>query len=507
MALEGIGGAESGVGAEIAGGLGLGAFAGIAGAIAGVGLVVGLVTSKVVDLASSFVVATAKALDFGQRSRLALGSLLGDEGKGAEQFDLIRKEAQAMGLDVMDTTDAFRKLLAAQFDVGTAHQLVRMTGDMQALGASSEDIKGTLLAISQIKMKGFLQAEELTGQLAEHGISAELVYKSLEKTLGKTRAQILKMQKGKQITAEMAVPAILEAVKKKAHEDEIGQTGLKFANIKISGMVGQVRGMIDNAFTDLGTAIEHPATDLAKTFFGTVQKVAQSPALAAARDKLVEVFKSAASWVETNWPRIEPMIIGAVNALAEGFTSAADFVQNHGEEMRLMLEGIGATASDLATIFVGITAAVYATAGAIFYARGIFEEFKGALGGFPYQAFKTALEAMFAPLILAAKALGFMMSSFGALAGMVGSSDEKLAIAQSKERLASLQGSGQLAGVGGTLAGLGASQLGIPSGIRSIGDVKAEVNVTGTDLSNPESVAEAVTPAVQRALLRALGEV
>ncbi len=224
-------------------------------------------TAAVGGLAVSFATATARALDFGQRSRLAFSSLMGDAALGHKEFDFVRTEAQRLGLDIEDTTDDYRKLLAAQFEVGQARELLRASADMQALGATADDVKGILRAISQIKMKGVLQAEELTGQLADRGISAELVYQDLEKRLKKSRKEILAMQKNKEITAEFAIPAIVSAIKKKANEENVGDVATKFASTKISGMLSQMKGAIKNTLIDIGAELEQPVTNLVAGIF------------------------------------------------------------------------------------------------------------------------------------------------------------------------------------------------------------------------------------------------
>lgn len=229
-------------------------------------------TAAVAAIGVSFATATAHALDFGQRSRLAFGSLMGDARLGREEFNFVRGEAQRLGLDIEDTTDDYRKLLAAQFEVGQARELLRASADMQALGATADDVKGILRAISQIKMKGVLQAEELTGQLADRGISAELVYRELEKRLGKTRKEILAMQKGKEITSEFAIPAIIQAIKIKAHEENVGDIATKFASTKISGMLAQMKGAIKNTLIDIGSELEAPTTNLVARIFEDFQR-------------------------------------------------------------------------------------------------------------------------------------------------------------------------------------------------------------------------------------------
>lgn len=497
-----------GVMGELAGGLGLGRFAGIAGAVAAVGLAVGFVTAKVLELGSAFGRALLEATDFAQRSQIALTSILKNGELATAQFNEVRHEAARMGLDVFTAVDSFKALANAGFDVSTARELVRMGADLEAITGSAVSAHFALKAISQIKMKGRLQAEEITGQLAEHGVSAEAVYAELGKRLGKTRTEILKMQKAGDILADTAIPAILQAVRNQLGKGKSGEFALEIAQGSLSGMFRQLKGGIANAFISLGQDIAPAATRIAQTFFGTFQKIAASPALTRARGRLLEMFQSTADWVERNWPRIEPMIIRVVDALANGFADAADFLMRHGEEVQTMLLGAATVAGMLAASVLYTTALVYAFAGGISYLVGKVTEWVASAP----PAVKWLL-AMINPITR----LVAIWTAFGSAIAFV---QEKWAALPSMLRGVVLpvgvSGIGAATGAGGVhtpseqaLTGTlgGGVGLGDPRGAgssRSVTMGNVQVNVEALDLDDPEGAGNKIGSVVRRIVAREL---
>lgn len=260
--------------------------------------------SAVAGIAVSFAKTTAEAVDFEQRSKLAFGFLIGDANKGAEQFEAVRQEAVGLGLDVHNTVDSFRQLLAAQFTIEQSHSLVKLGADMQALGADAEHVQRIMYALSEIKSIGTLQQRQVR-MLQMAGISGELINKALMGKLGVTSVEQVKArQKKGGIGADMAIEAIQEAVMHKAHESALGQAGTTFANVKISGMLNQASGMIDNWFISLGERLEPAATRLTSRIFGLFKDLAGSPELSNFADFVVTEFQNIESWTREHWPEI-----------------------------------------------------------------------------------------------------------------------------------------------------------------------------------------------------------
>jgi tape measure domain-containing protein len=303
----------------------VGALATIAGVSAVAAAAVGFVAAK-------FTSATMAAIDFGQRSKTALTSILKDGPLAAQQFSEVRKEAGGLGLDVVETVDQFKMLANSGFKVPMARELVRMSADLQALTGSSESAEFALRAISQIKMKGRLQAEEITGQLAEHGVSADEVYKVLGKTLGKTRQEILKMQKAGDLSADVAIPAILQAVRNQLGVEQSGGFAMKINSSSVGGMWRTLKGQVENAFISLGEEVGPGVTAAFSSIMASIQSAVAGPQVAALGKAVVELFNAASAFVQQT--DIAGLLSEAAKSLGTEIQAAAVFIRDHGAELR-----------------------------------------------------------------------------------------------------------------------------------------------------------------------------
>ena len=200
-----------------------------------------MAATKLVGIGAAAVGAGYNMITFGQNSRLAFDALAKHGATGGQMFEHARELAKRFGLDVIDTTDTYRKFLALQFDPAAIDGLIRMGADLRALGADAEGVQGVFMALGQIKGKGRLQGEELL-QLAERGVSTVLVQEEIGKLMGGKNTQAVQalMQKG-QVNAETGLRAIENAIKRKLGESRLGEAGAKFADSTIDGMVGRFK--------------------------------------------------------------------------------------------------------------------------------------------------------------------------------------------------------------------------------------------------------------------------
>jgi len=299
--------------------------------LATVGAVTAL-TAAVGFLAAKFTGATLAAVSFAQRSKTALSSILKDGTLAAQQFSEVRREAGKLGIDVFDTVDSFKMLANAGFQVPMARDLVRMSADLQALTGSGESAQFALRAISQIKMKGRLQAEEITGQLAEHGVSADEVYKVLGKTLGKTREEILKMQKAGDLSADVAIPAILQAVRNQLGVKQSGGFALQMNMSSIGGMWNTLKSQVQNAFISLGERVEPGITRAFQSIMGSIQKAVASPQMTAFTNAIVGMFDTLSDFAG----RIDfaTLMTDAATSLGTELVKAATFIRDNGAQIR-----------------------------------------------------------------------------------------------------------------------------------------------------------------------------
>jgi tape measure domain-containing protein len=207
-----------------------------------------------------------------------------------------------------------------------------MSADLQALTGSSESAALALRAISQIKMKGRLQAEEITGQLAEHGVSADEVYKVLGKTLGKTREEILKMQKAGDLSADVAIPAILQAVRNQLGVEKSGGFAATINATSVGGMWRTLSSQVQNAFISLGERVGPGITRAFQSIMASIQSAIASPQMTALSGAVVQVFESLSSLVGNT--DFATLLKEAAASLATELTAAATFIRDHGAELR-----------------------------------------------------------------------------------------------------------------------------------------------------------------------------
>jgi tape measure domain-containing protein len=376
--LEGTSVGALGLGTGTAAGLGAVTMVGAAAATAAVG--VGI-------LASKFALATGAAVNFTQSALIGLTSIMRSASEARTQFNAVRLEASSLGLDVRGAVDSFKALKNAGFETSQARELVRMSADLTALTGSAESASFALRAITQIKMKGRLQAEEITGQLAEHGISADEVYRVLGKTLGKTRDEILKMQKAGEVSADVAIPAILQAVRNQLGVDKSGGFAQKVVAGTLSGLGRKMAGAWDNAMLSLGERVRPSFERVSVRVDGLIDRLANSPALARFADRYAAAIEGAARFIEKNWSSIEKTIVGGAEAMADAVGSAIDFTREHWDDITTVMKGAGvalvAIAAAAAVASVGVltlTAPVIMLAGAVAYLTGKLIEGSAELG-------------------------------------------------------------------------------------------------------------------------------
>lgn len=211
-----------------------------------------------VGVAGGLAVAAVKSAMFTENTELAFEQLTHSAAGGKKAFETVTGLVGDLGLDLHDTTEGMRKLLAAQFSLGESTELIKMSSDLSAIGIHGEEAGRVLMALTQIKAKGKVQQEELL-QLAEAGVSLELVMGQLQKTLSKTPAEVEKLQQAGKISGQIGIDAIKAAVKQKLGITEFGQARTKFINQNLSGMLEQLKSTGQLLFLKLGDSIKEAA--------------------------------------------------------------------------------------------------------------------------------------------------------------------------------------------------------------------------------------------------------
>lgn len=226
-----------------------GAFSGAMSVLGG-NLLTGVV-EKVARLAVSTGKAAVEFAMFGENSRLAFDQLAKHGASPEKLFQHSIDLAQELGLGVRDTTKQFSKFLALQFNPDQATDLIKLGGDLRVLGATADEVKGAFLAIGQIKSKGRLQGEEML-QLQERGISGELVKDALAKRLGVDVGEVDKLQAAGKISADVALPAIQDALLKKLGTSTPGEASKIRAETTSAGAFDQLSSKFEATAVKFG---------------------------------------------------------------------------------------------------------------------------------------------------------------------------------------------------------------------------------------------------------------
>lgn len=192
---------------------------------------------------------------FADASRRAFASITGSAGAGEDAFKRSVALADLLGADVEEITGQFKQLLAMQFSIGEAEDLIKISADLQLVTGSAEQATRAIRAITQIKAKGRLQAEELVGQLSEAGVSASLVYDALGKKFGKSTDEVRKMITAGKVDAKTGIDAIKAAIMKMTNETAPGEAAVKFGNETLTGIMGTLKTMPKQIFLRISDAM------------------------------------------------------------------------------------------------------------------------------------------------------------------------------------------------------------------------------------------------------------
>jgi tape measure domain-containing protein len=324
-----------------------------------------------VAIGAFFLKSAFQAAAFSERMQMGLKMVAGSAAAGKEAYRSSIAMAKLYGLSVQETVKQMVKLLAVQFKMGEAKDIIKMGADMKALGATGQEVASIIRAITQIKGKGKLLLEELQRQLAETGISVQMVIAQLGKTLGKSSDEIRKMISAGEISADVGIEAIKQTIKQKLGIEKLGDAALKTAKT-IGGMWNVLKAYFGAAMLELGNKL---VPILKSKLVPLLQKVfayLDSPAAMSAIEQTAVAIG---------------ILVDAVMALGEGMKSTMQpFVEQIGKMAKAMGFATGETDDWLAGLrivgqmigtAVGITlmfaSAIMAVVHAIGWVKSTFE--------------------------------------------------------------------------------------------------------------------------------------
>lgn len=194
-----------------------GAFGAVAAAAGAAAIAVGRIT---LALGESMV----QAADWRNRTESAFRVLLGAQERPAlvgQAFQRASQYANRFGLDVRDVARQMIQLTAAGFSQSEIPRVMQAAGDLGAL-EGPQAAERAITAIRQIRAKGVLQMEELSGQLADAGLSVGDVVaeigrmRNLRGDSTSVGNQVRALITGRRINADQGIQAIMGVVARRS---------------------------------------------------------------------------------------------------------------------------------------------------------------------------------------------------------------------------------------------------------------------------------------------------
>lgn len=209
-----------------------------------------------VGLGGALVKSTVDMALFEDRTMTAFRSLTGSVEGGKKAWESSLALSRELGGGIEETAGAMTHLLAMQFKLPEAEEMIRISADLKAVTGDAHSAERALTAITQIKAKGKLQAEELVGQLAEAGVSTTLVYEQLQKSMNlKSNQDVMKAITAGKVTSDIGIEAIKNAILHKTHSEKAGAAGGRYAQETFGGLLGRLRNAPQFLFQRLGESI------------------------------------------------------------------------------------------------------------------------------------------------------------------------------------------------------------------------------------------------------------
>lgn len=186
-----------------------------------------------------------------EKIQIGLETALGSAKKAKDEFAFLSTELDRLGLPILSTTDAFTKLAASARGTRLEGQGVRdlFIGLSEAAAVyrlTQEQINGVFKAYTDSISKGFVQMEELKGQLGDR---LPGVLRLAAKGMGLTTAELVKMIEVGKLATEDFLPKFNKALR----EDVAG--GLDKASVSAQASLNRFNNSIDKlqiTFTEAG---------------------------------------------------------------------------------------------------------------------------------------------------------------------------------------------------------------------------------------------------------------
>jgi lambda family phage tail tape measure protein len=188
----------------------------------------------------------------------------GSAQAGSDALAYVRAESNRLGIDLQSSSKAFLGLSAAAKGTALEGDKTRaifsaVAESSRALGLTSDETNGALLAIGQMMSKGTVQAEELRGQLGERLPGA---FQIAATAMGVSTVELGKMLQQGQVLSDDFLPKFAAEL----------QRTFSAGEKTVSGVAAQVE-RLKNAVFDLASAIA--GSGLSSSFSGIAKQITE----------------------------------------------------------------------------------------------------------------------------------------------------------------------------------------------------------------------------------------
>lgn len=259
--------------------------------------------------------------ELASRTKLGFKTLFGGVAEGEAATKKAIELSRQYGISIESVAKAVTMFKGANFAMPEIEGLIQLGADMKALGSTPEQIDSAMLAFRKIQSQGYLQGDELN-MLSEAGVAVDKVYTHLQTTLGKTRAEIVKMQGNRQLAAGPVLNAVAESILDTAGSKKFGEVGQRAANETIGGITDRLKANLGDDLFESVLAAEPSLVKGMQAILGG--------ALGADGDTLKEKLTGALVKVGDGLEQIGPQIPGFVKnleALVEVLSNLASVLQ------------------------------------------------------------------------------------------------------------------------------------------------------------------------------------
>lgn len=193
---------------------------------------------------------------FRESTLFAFTKILGTANEAKRVFDIASKTSFDIGADLQGSVGAMNTLLAKGFKADFADQLIRRMADLSTLNPKA-NVEALIYNIGKIRAQGRLQGDELQA-LSEAGLNVADVYAEIAKAMKLTQKpgqsleeQILALQSAGKIKSAVAIPAIMEAIKKASGGGAAGSVASEKASKSPEGMLMRLLNLKDQLLSSV----------------------------------------------------------------------------------------------------------------------------------------------------------------------------------------------------------------------------------------------------------------